>query len=100
MAALRALAAEKTRAHRERMIGHELGAITLHTPEALAARGCTAALTENFLPVELEGRFAFNRLVRVRVTGLTAETALTATATENCDAMARDSSDCCAPVAV
>ncbi len=100
MAALRALAAEKTRAHRERMIGHELGAITLHTPEALAARGCTAALTENFLPVELEGRFAFNRLVRVRVTGLTAETALTATATENCDAMARDSSDCCAAVAV
>lgn len=100
MAALRALAAEKTRAHRERMVGRELDAITLHTADALAAAGCTAALTENFLPVELEGRFAFNQLVRVRVTGLTAEGALAATRGENRDAAVRDSSDCCAAVAV
>ncbi len=39
MAALRALAAEKMRAHRSRFIGRELAAITLHTPAALAARG-------------------------------------------------------------
>jgi threonylcarbamoyladenosine tRNA methylthiotransferase MtaB len=76
MAALRALAAEKTRAHRARMMGWDLDAITLHTPAALAAADKTAALTENFLPVELEGRFDFNRLVRVRVAGFTGEGAL------------------------
>ena len=36
MAALRALAAEKTRTHRRRFVGRELDAITLHTPLALA----------------------------------------------------------------
>jgi hypothetical protein len=55
-------------------------AITLHTPEALAHRGRTAALTENFLSVEIDGRFSANRLVRVRVTALNAEGALEAEA--------------------
>ncbi len=55
MAALRALAAEKSQAHRRRFVGRELEAITLHTPAEVAARGRTAALTENFLPVELDG---------------------------------------------
>jgi threonylcarbamoyladenosine tRNA methylthiotransferase MtaB len=73
MAALRVLAAEKSQAHRRRFVGRELEAITLHTPGALEARGRSAALTENFLPVELEGRLEANRLVRVRVTGLNAE---------------------------
>jgi threonylcarbamoyladenosine tRNA methylthiotransferase MtaB len=76
MAALRALAAEKSEAHRRRFIGRELEAITLHTPAELAACGRTAALTGNFLPVEMEGRCAANELVRVRVTGLNAEVAL------------------------
>jgi len=78
LAALRALGAEKTRAHRGALVGRELEAITLHTPEALAAAGKTAALTENFVPVELEGRLEANRLVRVRATGRTAEGALAA----------------------
>ncbi len=39
MAALRALAAEKMRAHRERMVGRELDAITLHTPGSAGGRG-------------------------------------------------------------
>ncbi len=82
MAALRALAAEKSETHRRRFVGRELEAITLHTPAELAARGRTAALTENFLPVEMEGRLPANRLVRVRVTGLTAEGALEAQAGE------------------
>ena len=69
MAALRSLAAEKTRAHRSRFVGRDLAAITLHTPPQLAARSRTAALTENFLPVELEGKFPSNQLVRIRVTG-------------------------------
>ncbi len=76
MAALRALAAEKTRAHRSRFIGRMLAAITLQTPAPLAARGRTAALTENFLPTELEGRLAANELVEVSVTGLNSEAAL------------------------
>jgi threonylcarbamoyladenosine tRNA methylthiotransferase MtaB len=70
MAALRALAAGKGKSHRGRMMGQELEAITLHTPAELISRGQTAALTENFLAVELEGVFDANRLVRVRVTGV------------------------------
>ena len=76
MAALRALAAEKSRRHRMGFVGRELEAITLHTPPDLAAQGRTAALTENFLPVELAGRHAANRLLRARLTGVNAEGAL------------------------
>ncbi|MGP8175733.1 MAG: MiaB/RimO family radical SAM methylthiotransferase [Terracidiphilus sp.] len=72
MAALRALAYRKSSEHRKKFVGRELDAITLHTPAELAGRGWTAALTENFLPVELAGRMAANRLVRVRVSGLNA----------------------------
>jgi threonylcarbamoyladenosine tRNA methylthiotransferase MtaB len=79
MAALRALASEKSKAHRRRFVGRELDAITLHTPAEVIARGRSAALTENFLPVELEGRLEANRLVRVRVTGLNADATLEAT---------------------
>ncbi len=39
MAVLRALAVEKTRAHRSRFIGQELEAITLHTPDAACGTG-------------------------------------------------------------
>jgi threonylcarbamoyladenosine tRNA methylthiotransferase MtaB len=73
MAALRALASEKSQTHRRCFVGRVLEAITLHTPRELEARGRSAALTENFLPVELEGRLEANRLVRVRVSGLNAE---------------------------
>jgi len=83
MAALRALAAEKSWTHRRRFVGRELDAITLHTTAELAARGRTAALTENFLPLELEGGLAANRLVRVQVTGLTAEGTLEAAVVPN-----------------
>jgi len=70
MAALRALADEKTRAHRIRFIGRELAALTLATPPELAALGRTAALSENFIPAELEGRFAANQRLTIRVIGL------------------------------
>jgi threonylcarbamoyladenosine tRNA methylthiotransferase MtaB len=72
MATLRALAHRKSSEHRKKFVGRQLDAITLHTPAELAGRGWTAALTENFLPVELAGRMAANRLVRVRVSGLNA----------------------------
>ena len=74
--ALRALAAEKTLAHRRRFVGSMLAVLTLHTPAEAAGRGCTAALAENFLPVELAGRFERNQLLRVRAHGLNAEGAL------------------------
>ena len=80
MAALRALAAEKSAAHRSRFVGRELESITLHTPAALARRGSTTALTDNFLPVELDGCLSANRLVRVQITGLSSESTLLATA--------------------
>jgi len=76
MAALRAMAAEKSRIHRSRMVGKELEAITLHSPVDVAARGRTVALTENFLPVELEGRLGANELIRVLVEGTNAEGSL------------------------
>ncbi len=78
MAALRALAAEKTRAHRTSFIGRELPAITLHTPVAMAAHGRTAALTDNFLPVEFDGRLPANQLVLIHATGLSPDSALKA----------------------
>ena len=78
IAALRALAAEKMRAHREQFVGAELDAITLHTPEEMARRGRTQALTENFLPMEIEGNFPANLLFRAQVSGLTADGVFTA----------------------
>jgi threonylcarbamoyladenosine tRNA methylthiotransferase MtaB len=81
MAGLRMVAAEKTNTHRRRFIGRTLDAITLHTPEALAARGCTAALTENFLPVEIAGNLPANQLIRMLVTGMTAADVLQGNAT-------------------
>jgi threonylcarbamoyladenosine tRNA methylthiotransferase MtaB len=83
MAALRALAAEKTLAHRNRFVDRDLEAITLHTPAEMEARGRTVALTENYLPMELEGRLEANQLVRLRVSGVNAEGTLEAAASEN-----------------
>jgi threonylcarbamoyladenosine tRNA methylthiotransferase MtaB len=80
IAALRALNAEKSQTHRRWFLGRELSAITLNTPAALDAQGSTAALTDNFLPVEIAGRFAANHLLDVRVTGLNAEWTLEAKA--------------------
>ncbi|MGO9324912.1 MAG: MiaB/RimO family radical SAM methylthiotransferase [Terracidiphilus sp.] len=70
MTALRIVTAEKTLAHRSRFIGQDLAAITLHTPEAVAKLGCTAALSENFVPINLGGHILANQLLDVRVTGV------------------------------
>jgi threonylcarbamoyladenosine tRNA methylthiotransferase MtaB len=72
MAALRSLAAEKSAAHRVSFVGQEVEAITLHTPAALEGMGRTVALTDNFLPAEIDGRLPANRQVRLRVTGVDA----------------------------
>jgi threonylcarbamoyladenosine tRNA methylthiotransferase MtaB len=78
IAELRALAAEKSEAHRRCFIGREVDAITLHTPPGDQALGRTMALTENFLPVEIKARMPANELVRLRVTGLMADHTLMA----------------------
>ena len=70
MAVLRELAAKKSEAHRRQFAGRELEAITLHTPEEIRSRGRTAALTENFLPVEIDAALPANELIRARVDGL------------------------------
>jgi threonylcarbamoyladenosine tRNA methylthiotransferase MtaB len=80
MGALRALAAEKNHAHRRRFVGRELAAITLNASPDQAGRRRTPALTENFLPVEIDGRLPANWLLRVRVTALNEEGGLEATA--------------------
>ena len=76
MAALRQLAAEKTYAHRSRFLHKQVDAITLHTPPELAARARTAALTANFLPVEIDCALPPNRLVRITVASLTPDHSL------------------------
>jgi threonylcarbamoyladenosine tRNA methylthiotransferase MtaB len=78
MAVLRALAAEKVSLHRSRFVGQAMNAITLHTARELAVGVGTAALTENFIPVELKGKFAANRLLAIRVTRLSARAELLA----------------------
>ena len=78
MAVLRELAAQKTRSHRARFIGAEIEAITLNTSPSLAEEGRTSALSQNFLPIRLEARFAANQLIRVRGTGLCADGTLMA----------------------
>ena len=75
---LRELAAEKALTHRQKFIGRELEAVTLHTPPELEFRNRTVALTENFLPSEVEGRLPANRFVRLRVTGLNQDRTLRA----------------------
>jgi threonylcarbamoyladenosine tRNA methylthiotransferase MtaB len=82
MRTLHSLAAGKSETHRRSFVGRELGAITLHTPAELAGRDCTAALTENFLPVEIESRLPANRLVHLKVSGLNAQGALEAALAE------------------
>jgi threonylcarbamoyladenosine tRNA methylthiotransferase MtaB len=79
MAVLRTLAARKTLEHRKTFVGRELDAITLHSASDLAAQGRTAALTENFLPVEIDGKIAANCQVRLIITRVNTERTLEAT---------------------
>lgn len=76
MAALRSLTAQKCESHRRRFVGCDLEAITLHTAASLASLGRTSALTENFLPIELEGLLPANLLLRVSVSGFGTQGAL------------------------
>jgi threonylcarbamoyladenosine tRNA methylthiotransferase MtaB len=79
MATLRALAAEKSEAHRRCFVGREVDVITLHTQPEVQALGRTAALAENFLPMQIESRLGANRILRVLVTGMDNDQTLRAT---------------------
>jgi threonylcarbamoyladenosine tRNA methylthiotransferase MtaB len=68
MAALRQLAHEKSEKHRAAFIGRTLPCITLNSPAALREKNRTALLSENFLPIELEGSLPSNLLVSARIT--------------------------------
>jgi threonylcarbamoyladenosine tRNA methylthiotransferase MtaB len=79
MAALRALSTEKSEIHRRWFVGREVDAITLHTPPEVQAMGRTVALTENFLPIQIDSRLDANRILRVLVTGMDSDLTLRAT---------------------
>lgn len=68
MQALRSLAAEKVRAHRRMFVGRRMECLTLHTPDALRGQGWTAALSDNFLPLEIDRVLPSNVAVEVQIT--------------------------------
>jgi hypothetical protein len=53
----------------------------MHTPDAIAAQNRTSALTDNFLPLEIDGRFAANQLLNVRISGMESDGTLRAVGT-------------------
>lgn len=67
MAALRGLAAEKSRAFRKSFVGRVLSAVTVEPEEPGAI---TAAVADNFVRLFLNAGIAPNRLVTARITGL------------------------------
>jgi threonylcarbamoyladenosine tRNA methylthiotransferase MtaB len=66
---LRELIAKKNRVWRERFIGREIEAITLH----LNGDGTTEALSNNYVKVRVAGELPANELARVNVKSLTDE---------------------------
>ncbi|HEX4211290.1 MAG TPA: hypothetical protein VHY56_12915, partial [Candidatus Binataceae bacterium] len=72
MAALRALIDRKNFEFRSRLVGEELSTVTLATAREVSARRCASGMTANFIPIEIAGDVKPNRMVTVKVTGLTA----------------------------
>jgi threonylcarbamoyladenosine tRNA methylthiotransferase MtaB len=72
MTALRELARARSLAHRGKFLGRVVDCITLNTPEPVARQLRSAALSENFLPIEIkEPGIAANQLLTVRATVIT-----------------------------
>jgi threonylcarbamoyladenosine tRNA methylthiotransferase MtaB len=78
MAVLRALAHEKLLAHRRSFIGQTMECVTLHTPDLQRLSNLTTALSENFLPIELQADLPANLLVKTQIIGLGANDVLIA----------------------
>jgi len=66
---LRDLIAEKNQAFRQSFLGTSLRAITLSTSSN--DEGCTEALTDNFIKLQLNGNHAANQWIEARITALT-----------------------------
>jgi len=73
MGALRALIERKNLVFRSRFIGRELSAVTLVATSHTEDHARSPALSDNFLPVELDGRWPANTLVTAQVAGLAAQ---------------------------
>ncbi len=67
MGRLRALMEGKQAAHRASLWGRRLAVVTLKASPAQRARGVTPALSDTFLPIELEVTMAANQMRWVRV---------------------------------
>jgi threonylcarbamoyladenosine tRNA methylthiotransferase MtaB len=67
MASLRELIAAKSHRFRASLTGKTLPAITLHTPAEIRAKGHTSALTDNYLPVEIDALLGANELMYVHI---------------------------------
>jgi threonylcarbamoyladenosine tRNA methylthiotransferase MtaB len=68
MTALRELIVAKTLAFRGSQVGRTLPAITLQTQQSVSAKGHTSALTDNYIPVEIEESLPANQLVHLTMT--------------------------------
>jgi len=70
MAALRALAGTKSQRFKAGFVGRRLPAITLNTPAKTVAQGRTLAISDNYLPVEVNEGITSNELVDLLVMGI------------------------------
>lgn len=71
MAALRVLIDAKNLAFRSALVGERLSTVTLIASESVAGAGHASALSDNFLPVELDGNYPPNVFLSVRITSVT-----------------------------
>lgn len=67
MARLKALADAKQAAFRREMRGRRIPVITLKATAEHRGRGTTPALSDHFVPIEIDGAFAANQMLRVVV---------------------------------
>ena len=70
MAWLRSLINEKNLAFRRSFVGRNLPVITLETPEQEQRQGLTRAITDNFLKVQLSGKYLANRSLQASITAI------------------------------
>ncbi len=70
MTRLRQLIAGKNLAFRQSFIGREIPAVTLETPEIERRAGLTRALSDNFLEVQIQGKFPSNQSVLAGITAV------------------------------
>jgi threonylcarbamoyladenosine tRNA methylthiotransferase MtaB len=70
MTRLRDLIARKNLAFRQSFVAREIPAVTLETPETERRAGVTRALSDNFLQVQLQGKFPSNQSVWAGITAV------------------------------